>query len=240
MSNDCKHYNDFIIIISYYISMKKKCPPGVFCIENITMGFIAFIIVIVIYFLYSTLTKRTEYESKERKYSRGNLDQRPPRLGLIPQFPNVPYNNNLAPPVPGDVLLNPYIPPLSDERYFLPQINVIPPGTVPINISTNVGAVDTNYRQVGILNPTNKPNKDNVLPLMGRPVFTNRDKWQYYTIGNQFNSVKLPIIVKGRSGLNEYGVDRLYNGDTIYIEGLNDVYRATIYDNDTIKYLPFI
>ena len=122
----------------------------------------------------------------------------------------------------------------------MPQINVIPPGTIPINISTNVGAVDTNYRQVGILNPTNKSNKDNVLPLMGRPVFTNRDKWQYYTIGNQLNSVKLPIIVKGKSGLNEYGVDRLYNGDTIYIEGLNDVYRATIYDNDTIKYLPFI
>ena len=246
MTNDCKHYSDFIIIISYYISMKKKCPPGVFCIENITMGFIAFIIVIVIYFLYSILTKKPENTYSERSQNRGNLvnspspSPPPPRLGLIPRFPNIPYNNNLAPPVPGDVLLNPYIPPLSDERYFLPQINVIPPGTVPINISTNVGAVDTNYRQVGILNPTNKPNKDNVLPLMGRPVFTNRDKWQYYTIGNQYNSVKLPIIVKGRSGLNEYGVDRLYNGDTIYIEGLNDVYRATIYDNDTIKYLPFI
>jgi hypothetical protein len=216
--------------------MKKKCPPGVICIENITMGFIAFIILIVIYFLYSTLRKQPENVYNERNPNRSQ----PPRLGLIPRFPNIPYNNNLAPPVPGDVLLNPYIPPLSDERYFLPQINVIPPGTVPINISTNVGAVDTNYRQVGILNPTNKPNKDNVLPLMGRPVFTNRDKWQYYTIGNQFNSVKLPLIVKGKSGLNEYGVDRLYNGDTVYIEGLNDVYRATIYDNDTIKYLPFL
>jgi hypothetical protein len=138
------------------------------------------------------------------------------------------------------VLLNPYSPPLRDERYLIPQLNIIPPGTVPINVSTNVGAVDTSYRQVGILNPSNKPNKDNVLPLMGRPVFTNRDKWQYYTIGNQHNNIKLPIIVKGKSGLNEYGVDRLYNGDTIYIEGLNDVYRATIYDNDTIKYLPFI
>jgi hypothetical protein len=224
--------------------MKKKCPPGVICIENITMGFIAFIIVIVVYFLYSTLTKQTGNESNERNLNnRGNSENRlqPPRLGLIPRFPNFPYNNNnLAPSVPGDVLLNPYNPPLRDERYFLPQINVIPSGTIPINVSTNVGAVDTNYRQVGILNPTNKPNKDNVLPLMGRPVFTNRDKWQYYTIGNQFNSVKLPIIVKGKSGLNEYGVDRLYNGDTIYIEGLNDVYRATIYDNDTIKYLPFI
>ena len=224
--------------------MKKTCPPGVFCIENISMGFIALFIIISLYFIYLNLFKQkieittntnftdfTDTHHNERKHN--------PGFNLIPQFPNIPYNN-LAPPVPGDVLLNPYIPPLRDERYFLPQINVIPPGTLPINVSTNVGAVDTNYRQVGILNPTNKSNKDNVLPLMGRPVFTNRDKWQYYTIGNQFNSVKLPIIVKGKSGLNEYGVDRLYNGDTIYIEGLNDVYRVTIYDNDTIKYLPFI
>jgi hypothetical protein len=221
--------------------MKKTCPPGVICIENITMGFIALFIIIALYFIYLNLFKQkieitnntnfTDTQHNERKHNR--------EFDFISQFPNFPYNN-LAPPVPGDVLLNPYIPPLRDERYFLPQINVIPPGTLPINVSTNVGAVDTNYRQVGILNPTNKSNKDNVLPLMGRPVFTNRDKWQYYTIGNQFNSVKLPIIVKGKSGLNEYGVDRLYNGDTVYIEGLNDVYRATIYDNDTIKYLPFL
>jgi len=221
--------------------MKKTCPPGVICIENITMCFVVLFIIMALYFIYSNLFKQkiqitnntniTDNLPNERKHNRG--------FDLIPQFPNFPYNN-LAPPVPGDVLLNPYIPPLRDERYFLPQLNVAPPGTVPINISTNVGAVDTNYRQVGILNPTNKPNKNNVLPLMGRPVFTNRDKWQYYTIGNQHNNIKLPIIVKGKSGLNEYGVDRLYNGDTIYIEGLNDVYRATIYDNDTIKYLPFI
>jgi len=231
--------------------MKKKCPPGVICIENITMGFIALFIIVALYFVYSMLVKQkihitnnnnthvSENLSSERKYNRGNGLGLGLGLDLIPQIPNFPYNN-LAPPVPGDVLLNPYIPPLRDERYFLPQINLIPPGTVPINVSTNVGAVDTNYRQVGILNPTNKPNKDNVLPLMGRPVFTNRDKWQYYTIGNQHNNIKLPIIVKGKSGLNEYGVDRVYNGDTIYIEGLNDVYRVTIYDNDTIKYLPFI
>jgi hypothetical protein len=223
--------------------IRKKCLPGVFCIENITLAFITLFIMIALYITYSfSLNKNNSLSlNHERKrYSGPNLEQgQITRLNVISQFPSYPYNN-LASPVPGDVLLNPYIPPLRVERYFLPQINVIPPGTVPINVSTNVGAVDTNYRQVGILNPANKPNKDNVLPLMGRPVFTNRDKWQYYTIGNQFNSVKLPIIVKGKSGLNEYGVDRLYNGDTVYIEGLNDVYRTTIYDNDTIKYLPFI
>jgi hypothetical protein len=216
--------------------MKKKCPPGVICIENFTMTFVGLFIILAAFFIYSNLNKERNY-SHDRNNGVGS---RSIGLEVITQIPNYPYTNLVPPAVPGDVLLNPYAPPLRDERYLVPQLNIIPPGTVPINVSTNVGAVDTSYRQVGILNPTNKPNKDNVLALMGRPVFTNRDKWQYYTIGNQYNNIKLPIIVKGRSGLNEYGVDRIYNGDTVYLEGLNDVYRVTIYDNDTIKYLPFI
>ncbi len=210
----------------------KRCPPGVICIENITIFVIIFIIFALIIYFNSNLNSRLN--------EKNNYNNTKMREIIVQQEPNFPYTNLLPPPVPGDVLLNPYNPPLRDERYLIPQINLIPPGTVPINISTNVGAVDTSYRQVGMLNPLNKQNKDNILPLMGRPVFTNRDKWQYYTIGNQFNSIKLPVIVKGRSGTNEYGVDRLFNGDTVYIEGLNDTYRVTIYDNDTIKYLPFI
>ena len=143
-------------------------------------------------------------------------------------IPSYPYNN-----LPPNVLQNPYVPPLSDNRYFIQR-------PVPINISTNIGAVDTEYRQLGILTPLNGPNKDNILPLMGRPLFTNRQKYQYYTISNQHNNVKLPVSVKGRSGTNEYGVDQIFNGDTVYIEGYNSAFKVTIYDNDTIKYLPFI
>jgi hypothetical protein len=222
----------------------KKCPPGVICVENITMGFMVLFLFIVLYLMYSFLFKQkiqitNNTNVSDKIYSKERETGGMFGYNFYPQFPNYPYNN-LPPLVPGDVLLNPYVPPLRDERYFLPQLNFVPPSTIPINVSTNVGAVDTNYRQVGILNPTNKPNKDNILSLMGRPLFTNRDKWQYYTISNQHNNVKLPVIVKGRSGSNEYGVDRLNNGDTVYIEGINDVYRVTIYDNDTIKYLPFI
>jgi hypothetical protein len=220
--------------------MKKKCPPGVICIENITMGFLILIIIGIVYFMYYNINSVNNNNTNKNSREEPILNNRSYEIQMIQQTPSFPFNNLTASSVPKDVLLNPYAPPLRDERYLTPQINLIPPGTIPINISTNVGAVDTNYRQVGILNPSNKPNKDNVLPLMGRPVFTNRDKWQYYTIGNQHNNIKLPIVVKGKSGLNEYGVDRLYNGDTVYLEGLNDVYRVTIYDNDTIKYLPFI
>jgi hypothetical protein len=54
---------------------------------------------------------------------------------------------------------------------------------------------------------------------MGRRLFVNRDKWQYYTISNQHNNVKLPIIFNKKNGLNDYGVDQLYIGDIVYVEG---------------------
>jgi hypothetical protein len=104
--------------------------------------------------------------------------------GLLPSWP---YTN-----MPGDVLLNPYVPPLRDERYFMPGFVPPPVGAVPINISTNIGAVDTAYRQLGILTPSNGSSKDSIVPLMGRPLFTNRDKWQYYSTSNQHNNIKLP------------------------------------------------
>ena len=138
-----------------------------------------------------------------------------------------------------NVLLNPYEPPYKDERYL---VSSVPLGSIPINMTTNIGAVssETSYRQMGIMTPLNGTSKDNILPLMGRPLFINRDKWQYYTISNQHNNVKLPISFKGRSALSDYGVDQIFNGDTVYVEGYNEPFKVTIYENNTIKYLPFV
>jgi hypothetical protein len=203
----------------------KKCQPGVICIENITLFFIIVIIILILYIIYSSLSGSTEKIVVTEN------------TGVNSWFgmPNYPYNN-----LQKDVLLDPYVAPLRDERYIIPQINMIPPGKVPINISTNVGAVDTSYRQVGILTPLNGTSKDNVLPLMGRPLFSNRDMWQYYCISNQHNNVKLPIKVNGKNASTEYGVNKLFGGDTVYLEGANETYKTTIYENDVIKYLPFI
>lgn len=207
----------------------KKCPPGVICIENVTMGLVFVVVMIVLYMIYKTVNP------SKNSYDKIIIKQETaPEIG-ISRIPSYPYNN-----LPEDVLLNPYAPPLKDERYFIPELTYRPPGTIPINVSTNVGAVDTTYRQLGILTPLNGSNKDNILPLMGRPLFTNRQKYQYYTISNQHNNVKLPVSVKGRSGTNEYGVDQIFNGDTVYIEGYNDAFRVTTYDTDTIKYLPYL
>jgi hypothetical protein len=116
---------------------------------------------------------------------------------------------------------------------------MVPGGNVrvPINVQTNLGAVDTTYRQMGLLTPLNGSNK--ILPLMGRVVFVNRDTWQYYTMSDQNNSVKLPVVKNGKSCTNEYGCDRVYSGDTVYVEGYNQAFKVTIYDSDVVRYLPF-
>ena len=209
----------------------KKCPPGVICVENFTIFIIIIFIVGLCYFFFS---KSQNINISTNLRNNDDADSNPNSLFGLGFFPSYPYNN-----LPSkDVLLNPYSAPLRDERYFVPELMVAPRNAVPINVSTT--AVDTSYRQIGILTPLNGSSKDNILPLMGRPLFTRRSLWQYYTISNQHNNVKLPVSVKGKSGLNENGVDEIYSEDTVYVEGYNEAFKVTKYENDTIKYLPFL
>jgi len=211
----------------------KKCPPGVICVENVTLLLLFIILLVLVTFIYSNSNSKSVTVNNDINKDDSN------NSGWLNNFlPSWPYNNlprDLH--LPRDVLLDPYAAPYRDERYLVtnPIRNM-----VPINVSTNIGSVDTSYRQMGIITPLNGASKDNILSLMGRPLFTNRDKWQYYTISNQHNNVKLPITFKGKSALNDYGVDKIFDGDTIYVEGYNEAFRVTVYENDTIKYLPFV
>ena len=203
----------------------KKCPPGVICVENITLCLLFIIMFVLGFFIYSN-TKQNIIVNDRNNITIHDKKESSDASIFTRFLPSWPYTN--------DVLLNPYSAPYSDERYLVPL------RAVPINMSTNIGSVNTEYRQMGIITPLNGSSKDNILSLMGRPLFTNRDKWQYYTISNQHNNVKLPISFKGRSALTDYGVDKIFDGDTVYVEGYNDAFRVTVYENDTIKYLPFV
>jgi len=219
----------------------KKCPPGVICIENVTMFFLVILFFILGYILYNQTSSRSSSVKTEKIVIQPPFQGQGPGLGLFAS-PNYSFSN-----LPGDVLLNPYEPPLRDEGYGY-GIGAgmgyagpgIPPGRVPVNVPTNIGAVDIGYRQYGILTPIRGSSKDNILPLMGRPVNTSRQKFQYYTISNQHNNVKLPIIVRGRSGTTEYGVDELFSGERVLVEGDKVPYVVKMYDNDGIRYIPYI
>ena len=134
---------------------------------------------------------------------------------------------------PEDVLLNPYAPPLRDQRVIM---NNDVRGGIPINVATQ--SVDTNYRQVGMLTRLNGP--ETILPLMGRPLYTSRDKWNFYTMSNENSMVKLPITYKNRSCTDEYGCDNLYSGDMVYVQGYNDTFKVTMYDNQVMRYIPYL
>jgi hypothetical protein len=189
----------------------KKCQPGVFCIENMTLVLLLLIIAIIGYLIHC-------------HYSRGTHTSR----DVINNIVSTPANRGAR----EDILLNPYTPPYRNDGYGMIRNQMI---------ATNVGAVDVSYRQIGILTPTSKSaisdtQTNQILPLMGRPLFTNRDKWQFYTMTK--NGIKLPITNNGKSGSNEYGCDNIYNGDTIYVEGYSEGFRATVYENDTLRYMP--
>lgn len=116
----------------------------------------------------------------------------------------------LTPVVMNNVLDDPYVPPLKNPNRRV------------------------DYSQMGILTKN-----EMILPLMGRRHMNGRDKWQYYTISNTGNlNTKLPVSVKGKSCTSEYGCDEIMNGDTIYVEGYNDTFKSTIYENSSFSYTP--
>jgi hypothetical protein len=226
--------------------MTRKCPPGVICFENITLVIFFIIASIIIYLAYSRSTANSATGgSSNNNNNTITIDTN--RVGggggggvgssigdsfldLIPRIGSG-YTRG-----PADVLLNPYTPPLRDDRYYnmgLSSLGV--GGGIPINVPTR--SVNSAYRQVGILTRVN--GQETILSLMGRPLFPSQDKWQFYTMSDKNQSVKLPVTYKKRSCTSDQGCDNIYNGDTVYVEGYNDAFKATIYDNAIQYSIPY-
>jgi len=206
--------------------MGKKCIPGLFCIENMTLFLLIVIVILLIYVWYTQLVKPMR-----------NLEKDQSKIIVV----NTPNNIPLASiSTRNNPMNDPYAPPLKNDGIHYPtdsgDIRGIPL-KVPVNIETR--GMNMEYQQVGILTRTNNSN-DMILPLMGRRNLAGRDKWQYYTISNTGNlNTKLPISVNGKSCTNEYGCDQVYNGDIVYVEGYKDTFIATIYENNLFRYLPY-
>lgn len=228
--------------------MSKRCIKGVICVENITL--LLFFILGLLVFLFYRLGGRQDTTNASSSHSSLLMQAMQPMQSLQPK-PNTFYTSDSA-----DVLTNPYAPPLKDNMLISGRggtamgSGAAASGTgvtagIPINVATS-SAINTGYRQTGILTKANQAsnnaNNDSpvILPLMGRPLFTSRDKWMFYTISDKNNSMKLPIIIKGRNALSEIGVDNVYDGDTVYVQGYNETFRVTLYENSTPQYIPFL
>ena len=211
----------------------SKCPPGVVCIENMTVTIIILLIILIIYFLYIYIlpnkSQKSEYVLNINDTNSRNINEenRYNQRGLYPR-PEYSYSN-----IENDVLLNPYQAPLRDNRIFP---NAVFSNKMPINVATQ--SYDSNYRQIGIL--TRIGSTETILPLLGRPLITNRNKWNFYTMSEKNNLLKLQVLHKGRNCMSQNGCDDLYTGDTVRIDGYNDSFKVTTYENDTLQYIPYI
>ena len=192
----------------------KKCQNGVICIENMTLFTMLILIGLLMAFLFYSNNKSI---IKERII----INQSEPILTTN----NEHYFNNNS-----NVIGNIYSPPLNP-----PQTNDL--RGWPVNVSTRP-IINNNYSQQGILTRIN--GVETILPLMGKQLMSGRDKWQYYTISDKNNSVKLPLSVNGKSCTSEYGCDGINNGDTVYVEGYGDAFKVTMYENSSLNYIPYL
>lgn len=230
--------------------MVRKCPPGVLCFENITLVVVAVIIIGLGIYAHSRVFGGHGHGPHGHGYGPMLVASSDPLSGSLDFGIGGPSSSQ-------DVLLNPYVPPLRDNSVGAtrPSYDIRGGvetihyggmdgggGGVRVNVPTR--SVDTTYRQVGILTRSGgggggTASQETILPLIGRPLFTNRDKWQFYTLSDKNNAIKLPVIINGKSGTGEYGCNNVSTGDTIYVEGYNDAFRVTAYDSASLRYLPF-
>lgn len=234
---------------------KGKCPPGVICIENLTLSLIFVFIIIVGIILYNYLKniwnkKNNSISSssninniKDKESNNNFISSTLSQMGFGFDLPH-----SFGRRGGGDILRDPYEPPLKDNPFYNPVQDVRGEPSmhlrhplhygrrVAINIPTRNPQLQ--YRQVGIL--TRNDGSETILPLFGRPIDRSRDKWQYYTYKDGNNTmVKLPISNNGRSCTNEYGCNEVMNGDNLYVEGYKDVFNAIVYENDEPRYIPY-
>ena len=231
------------------------CIPGFICIENFTFSLVLVLVFMVGYLYYATFYKPI-YNASSPSYSNSPIGQitgyqTPPVTVAIstrnsPEYDGPPLRNDGAyfPRDSGDIRggIPIAVPALggSQDIYIGQGGQGGERRGIPINIRTR--GADMAYSQIGILTRTkDMTDREMILPLMGRKLTIGLDKWQYYTVSNTgVVNTRLPIRFKGRSCTSDQGCDYLNSGDMVYVEGYDDTFRATIYENTQFQYIPYI
>jgi hypothetical protein len=210
--------------------MGKKCIPGVFCIENMTL-FVLFVIAILLWYIfYTQINKNNVFQTNNNKTPNIIVVTQPTNPASISPLATISTRN--------DPFNDPYSPPMKSDGIYFPRDSVDVRG-IPVNVQTR--GTNMAYQQVGILTRSVNNGQDMILPLMGRRLMNGRDKWQYYTISNTGNmNTKLPVSLNGKSCTGEYGCDDINNGDNVFVEGYNDTFRVTMYENSLFNYIPYL
>lgn len=225
----------------------KKCPKNTLCLNKtiiavyILIGIVSFM---TIRYMIKENDVNVHIHNTQGKGMRWN-DKIRHNTYVYPM--NIPLSNTKQ----TSVYENTYLPPMKHNwqidniyrndgemihRELTTRQDI---GQVPINISTSY-YTNYEYKQVGILSRVDEYDqhreRETILALFGRPLHRARNKWQYYTMTDKSNSIKLPIKSKGRSCNSPHGCDELYTDDIVYVEGYKEPFHVHIYETETLEY----
>jgi hypothetical protein len=89
------------------------------------------------------------------------------------------------------------------------------------------------FRQIGYLYGPDKV----MMPLLGRRTYQRSIRFNYYTLSNHENPIKIPIV-KERDCMDETGCAELFDGDLVFIKELDSQFTIKIYDKHGLRYNP--
>ena len=109
-----------------------------------------------------------------------------------------------------------------------------------IKTATNIPTrgVSTDFQPIGILTNSDMKSTPTILQLYGRAIYPGSYKWQYYTNSDNFQSVKVQVIHKGRECMNDLGCEELYTGDSVRVPAYDKHFKVELYRLDRPAYIP--
>jgi len=212
------------------------CPPGFWCMDTVTMIVCGIVLAVV---------------AVGAIYLHKNGSVQKPTVIVVNSKPSSQEKEQVQQIQQIQQHVDPRFAPLSPERSFFspPDIRghpiaaglgpMIP--TVPINVQTR-GLPDT-FQQIGVLTTpggsenSGTPNRT-IIPLFGRQLTTNRDRWNYYTRTDGMNPVQVPVQYKRRNCDSDNGCDEILDGESVAVPIMGQSFTANIYRYSTPRYIP--
>jgi len=214
--------------------MSDRCPPGKLCFSSDKTIFIligACVVFAIYHFRNENKLKDLKKESRTLsinnknnnnnylvKVSRNmnNLDERLARLETKDKVNSISKTITVSESTPQ--------PPIRENPYGI---------NFPTNAKTR--GEELGYHLIGVI--TND-DKSKVLQLYGKEVYKNSNKWNYYTMTDQYNPVTVAIKKDGDNCVDEYGCKEIYNGDNVTVSVYGDeTFTATINKINYPKYV---
>ena len=205
------------------------CPPGFLCMDTptmLTVILVAAAIAAIIVFIVKQQTPAPQQQQPVVIVKEQRAPATPTIINPDPRFSPLPPEQSYS--VPPDIRGQP-----------------LPAGLGAFAVNSTTRGYPSAFQQMGVLTAPGgtetsaSPNRT-ILPLFGRSIDPNRNRWNYYTRTDGINPIQLPLQYKRRNCDDDNGCDEINEGDSVGVPVLGQSYNATIYRYSTPRYLPVI